>query len=73
MKKDRILNNSLNIIRKYLNEDVPTVSLSSGGFAGTGTGKNNGVLDEKDLPPGRPKSSNKLFRRTRGVQQKYTS
>lgn len=71
MKNERILNNSLDIIRKYLKENVPTMSLSSGEIAGTSQYKNK----EGQGPPVYLPSNRKppLFRRRKSAQQKYTS
>jgi hypothetical protein len=70
MKKERILNNSLNIIRKYLKENAPTMSLASGEIAGTSEYKNE---EGKSPPVFLPKKKKPLFRRGPSVQQKYTS
>lgn len=67
MNKDRILNHSLNVIRKYLSEDIPTNNLGSGKIAGTS--------EAGDLPPvNLKKRRQNLFRRGQeSVQQKYSS
>lgn len=71
MKKERILNNSLDIIRKFLKENAPTMSLSSGEIAGTSQYK----TEEGRSPPVylKPKRKTPMFRRGNSVQQKYTS
>lgn len=72
--KDRIFENSLSIIRKYLNEEAPTNSLSSGKIAGT--------PEAGDLPPvdlrnrkykNLPGPFRDLFRRTHRVKPKQHS
>lgn len=75
--KDRIFENSLSIIRKYLNEDVPsapTNSLSSRAIAGT---PEAGDLPPVDLRNRRyrklPGPFRDLFRRTRRVKPKHNS
>jgi hypothetical protein len=72
--KDRIFENSLSIIRKYLNEEASTNSLSSGKMAGT--------PEAGDLPPvdlrqrkykNLPGPFRDLFRRTLSVKPKQHS
>ena len=74
--KDRIFENSLKIIRKYLSEEgaamatPPTNSLSSGKIAGT---KEAGDGPPVNLKRKKPQPFNDLFRRTSSVQPKYPS
>jgi hypothetical protein len=71
MNKDRILKNSLDIIRKYLNEEGMT--LGAGTIAGTPEFKGP---PESKLPPVHLKKGKKeqnLFRRQTGAQQKFQS
>jgi hypothetical protein len=70
--KDRIFENSLNIIRNYLKEDVPTTSISSGGIAGTETDKNGPPVDlRKNKYKNLPGPYKDLFRRTSSVKSKH--
>lgn len=67
MNKDRILNNSLNVIRKYLNEEGMT--LGAGTIAGTPEFKGP---PESKLPPvnlGKQKRQTPLLRRRNSVQK----
>lgn len=68
MKKDRVLNNSLNIIRKFLKENAPTMSLGSGEIAGTSQYKSE---EGKSPPVYLQKRKTPMFRRRCSVQQKY--
>lgn len=71
MNKDRVLKNSLNIIRKYLNEEGMT--LGAGTIAGTPQFKGS---PESQLPPvylRKKQKEQNLFRRQVSAQQKRTS
>jgi len=70
--KDRIFENSLNIIRRYLNEDVPTNNLGSGKIAGTPESGDSPPVDlRKRKYKNLPGPFKDLFRRKNSAQTKY--
>lgn len=75
--KDRIFENSLKVIRKYLKEDgvsatPPTNSLSSGKISGTPEAGDGPPVDlRKRKYKNLPGPFKDLFRRKKSVQPKY--
>ena len=77
--KDRIFENSLKVIRKYLKEDgvsatPPTNNLSSGKISGTTEAGDGPPVDLRKRKYNRlPGPFKDLFRRKKSVQPKYPS
>lgn len=73
MNKDRILKNSLDIIRKYLNEDAPTMNTDPGKTGAPGFSSDSNPFGPVAGTTTPKKSKKGLFRRQTGVQQKLPS
>lgn len=74
MKKERILKNSLNVIRKYLKEDGPVMSSANvpTNRVGEPPGNISGLLENPPVNLKKKKEPFKdLFRRKQSVQPKY--
>lgn len=70
--KDRIFENSLKIIRKYLTEEVPTNNLGTGKISGTPEAGDGPPVDlRKKRYKNLPGPFRDLFRRTSSVKPKH--
>jgi hypothetical protein len=75
MKKQRILNNSLNVIKKYLKENGPIMNTTTGptNSVGVEPEKISGLLKDPPIKLKKKRAPFKdLFRRGQSVQPKYT-
>jgi hypothetical protein len=72
MNRDRIFENSLNIIRDYLKEEVPTNSLGAGKISGTPEAGDGPPVDlRRKRYKKLPEPFKDLFRRTNRGRLKY--